>query len=203
MKHKSIFQLIAVILISLLGSQEAFASSYGAVDVRGTAPTYHAASGQVAPAAGCTDIFTIFGSSSKKIKIVRIEASAVISTTTTSNNIPLFLVKRSGANSGSGTVLTDVSSDSTNSAGTAVVTSYTSNPTLGSSAGTVWSGQLIEATSVDENFGTPPTHCIYRATYEEQAITLNSASEGLCVNLNATTPPNSPLMTFKVVWTEE
>lgn len=149
--------------------------------VDGYKATYSAAATAFAPAASATDVFTITGSASKTIRVTKIEMSA---TQTTAGNNEVLLVKRSTANSG-GTSATPtiVPHDSSSAAGTAVVRSYTANPTTGTLVGAVASVKMFVSTTATENqkqiwdFGIRPS----------QAIVLRGTSQVLAINLNAAT----------------
>lgn len=163
--------------------------------------TYSAAASGFAPAALATDVFTIIGSATKSVKVLRVS----ISGTTTSGSgvtVNLAIVKRSSADTaGTSSVITNVVHDSNDAAATAVVRSYTANPTLGTTVGSVRTARfafptagLLESTGVSSEyeFGFGP----------EKAITLRGVAEQLVINLGATTITGGILSAY-VEWTEE
>lgn len=159
--------------------------------------TYSATGLGFLSAALATDIFTITGSGTKTIKILRLEMSA---TAAAGGSFNALLIKRSTADTGgTSTTLTSVPHDSTASAATATVRSYTANPTVGTSVGTIRTTKLFVSgasttASVDQEwlFGTRPG----------QAVTLRGTGEVLAVNLNATTL-TSGNFDVDIEWTEE
>jgi hypothetical protein len=170
------------------------------IPVDGTKATYSATSAiGFASATNATDIFTITGSASKIVRIVRIAFSAQETTAGVAN---VLLIKRSAANTGgTSAAATAVPHDSTNSAATATVLNYTANPSaLGAAVGTIRSARIFIPTSgsdvadtVDEwDFGFGP----------EQCIVLRGTTQVLAINLNATTVTGGTWNCY-VEWTEE
>ena len=163
--------------------------------------TYSAAASQVAMAATATDFFTITGSASKTIRIVRLDLTLTSTTTTV---VYAFLIKRSTANSGgTSTTLTNVPHDSNNAAATAVIQTYTANPTLGTAVGTVvtHAATSLDATPAAGDSG-PPESTVFEAGAHSQAITLRGTAEVLAINFGGITLSGG-LATAHVEWTEE
>lgn len=160
--------------------------------------TYSAAMANVASAATATDIFTIFGSGTKTIKVHRIFISG---TQTTAGEINFLLIKRSTANTaGTSAAATLVPNDSTNAAATATILSYTANPTLGTTVGSIRTAKLF-APAV----GSVVSAAIFTETFGQdfvQPIVLRGTAQGLCVNLNSTTIAGGSF-NFAIEWTEE
>jgi hypothetical protein len=98
--------------------------------------TYATTAVAFAYAASGTDIFTITGSATKTIRILRI---SVTGTQTTGAMRDVLLIKRSAANTGGTSATPTIAPyDSNSSAATAVVRNYTANPSaLGASVGTI------------------------------------------------------------------
>lgn len=168
------------------------------VGYEGTRATYSAAASGLTPAASATDVFTITGSASKTIKITRI---SVTGSTTAGSGVlvNLQIIKRSTANSGgTSTTLTNVPHDSTSAAATATVRSYTANPTLGSTVGTIRAERVaFESTSViasrlNWDFGTRGA----------KNIVLRGTSEVIAINLSAKTVTGGSL-SIDIEWVEE
>jgi hypothetical protein len=158
--------------------------------------TYSATFNGAVTATTPTDVFTITGVANKKIKIKYIYIDGE---QTTSATIRANVIRRSSANTGgSSTTLTSVAYDQTSGASSAVVRAYTTNPTLGTTVGTV-SSKLLRINTA----GSTPTPVEF---FNENTLigdnTLNSASEVLSVNLGSTTITGDT-MTFTIVWTEQ
>ena len=162
--------------------------------------TYSATSAiAFASASSATDIFTITGSASKTIRILRIGFSLQV---TTAGIINVLLVKRSAANSGgTSAAATAVPHDSNDAGATATVLNYTANPSgLGAAVGTVrgvrifpiTSGSDVYTTWQEFEFGNLP----------EKAVVLRGTSQVLALNLNAATVTGGTWICF-VEWTEE
>ena len=103
------------------------------------APCFSAASDAFTPGATPQDIFTITGSATKVIEVLRMAISSIQTTAGTNS---WFIAKRSTANSGGTSAsVTAVPHDSNDAAATATVLQYTANPTAGSLVGNIWSGK--------------------------------------------------------------
>jgi len=182
------------------GSVEAGTTTYPiAIEkVDSSKTTYSAVAVAIAPAASATDVFTITGTASKTVRVLRVGISG---TQTTAGMVNIVLAKRSTANSsGTSAAATAVPNDSGNAEATATVLSYTVNPTTGTLVGNVRAGMvLISGTaSVAPNemtvydFGNLPGQC----------IVLRGTAQVLAVNLNGVTVTGGS-MTYWVEWTEE
>lgn len=144
-----------------------------------------------------TDVFTISGSATKTVKIYRI---LFYLTATTGSNATIKGIRRSALNTGgTSTLLTNVKFDTTNAAATAVVRSYTANPSaLGATAGDALTFGVY--VSGGGTIGSIPFSLLIENT--TQPIVLRGLSELFAVNMNSVTfAGNSARAT--VVWTEE
>ncbi len=166
--------------------------------VDGRRATYVGATAAFASAANATDIFMIYGSATKTIRILRIQ---VYATQTTAGAASIFLIKRSSANTGAGVATTKVPMDSQSPAATATVQHYTANPSaLGTTVGNIqaYRGIVPAAASLINNpicrwdFGNRPG----------QAIVLRGTAEGVVVNLNSVTITGGSFI-ITCEWTEE
>ena len=202
-------RLLGLLALFLLAIAPANASAYGRIQPDATTKaTYAAASSFTAPAATTTDFWQIYGSGTKTIKVLRVEA-AYVGEWNYSGSDKFFLIKRSTANSGgTSTTVTNVPLDSANSAGTATVKIYTDNPSsLGTSVGQVSSG-LINNT-IWNGAGSLPISSQSSTTLFDhkltgQPIVLRGTGEGLCLNFNSVKPTaTTPLIAITVTWTEE
>jgi hypothetical protein len=156
--------------------------------------SYCAVASAIIPVAAAQDIFWITGSATKTIKILNIGISA---TQTTFGTVPLFIIKRSTANSGgTPTTQTSVPNDSNFAAATATVISNTGSVTTGTSVGTIKTTKMkVGATT--SLFGTDELR------YEfDQPIVLRGATQLLAVNLGAATVTGGSYSIW-IEWTEE
>lgn len=203
-------RLLALIALFILAAVPANASAYGRMQLDATTKgTYSAASAFTAPANNTTDFWQIYGSSTKTIKVLRVEAAYVGDSPTAAVD-RFFLIKRSTANSGgTSTTVTNVSLDSSNTASTASVKIYTANPSgLGTAVGQVHSGLLANIFSAST--GNPVSPCgrssqiIFDHNLTGQPVVLRGTTEGLCINFNSVKPSaTTPLIAITVFWTEE
>jgi hypothetical protein len=163
----------------------------------GTLATYSAAA-TFTVASSPTDVFTITGSATKTVRILSVEIS---STETTASNITYSLILRSTANSGgTSTTLVVGEHDSNNAAATAVVRSYTANPTLGTTNATIRNCKWVPCTP-----GTAGGSFVQRWDFTEspaQNIVLRGTSQVLAVNLNGLTQSGNSYC-ISVTWVED
>lgn len=181
------------------GVTQPVSGSVTSVPGDGTKQSYSAAATGIVTVANATDVFTITGSATKTVRITTISVSGT-TTAGSGASIPLAIIKRSTADSsGTPATSTNVPHDSNNAAATAVVKSYTANPTLGTAVGTIRSARLeIPAVGGTEqpvtyDFGTRPA----------QAVVLRGTSEQLCINFGGSVTITTPVISFDVEWTEE
>lgn len=165
----------------------------------GAKATYTATINGLVSVASATDIFTLTGSATKKVRVTRVEVNGQ---QTTAASALIVLLKRSVANlTGTHSAPTIVPQDSGSAAATATVLAYTANPgTLGTLIGNIRNAWLFLAapatTAATEklalDFGNRPA----------QAVVLNGIAEVFAINLNAATVTGG---TFNVTveWSEE
>ena len=162
--------------------------------------TYSAASGPFTPASSPTDVFTITGSATKTIRVTRI---AFTMNQTTSSARDVLVIKRSTANSGgTSTLLNNVPVDSQNAAATATVRSYTTNPTLGTSVGTIRSRKVFVATLTGNNSNSDEVLLEFGSRNDTQNLVLRGTNEVLSINLNGVTSTGNSA-SCSVEWIEE
>jgi hypothetical protein len=163
-----------------------------------TLATYSAAATNIAPAATPTDVFTIYGSASKTVKVQRI---LVTGTQTTAGLVTVVLAKRSTTNTGgTSTSTTAVPNDSNNAAATATCLSYTANPTsTGTLVGNVYSAKILINKPADT---TSNIIDLIPSAMFGQPIVLRGTSQGLAVNFNSVTLTGGSV-SCTIVWTEE
>lgn len=145
-----------------------------------------------------TDIFTITGSATKTVRVLRLAYSAQQTTAGVDN---ILVIKRSTANTGGTSAsATRVPHDSNDAAATATVLNYTANPTLGTAVGTVRAARMFIPTA-----GTDISTFVYEYDFgalPEKAIVLRGTGEVLAINLNGATISGGTWTCF-VEWTEE
>lgn len=163
-----------------------------------TKNTYSSTTVGLATALTATDIYTITGSATKTVKINKIRISATRSTSTTND---VLLIKRSTANSGgTSTNEAEIPLDSQNSAASATVLSYTANPTLGTTVGTLRANKQFV-----NSLGSGPSDIVewvWDLAGNSQPVTLRGINDVLAINLNGATI-TTPSYTIYCEWTEE
>lgn len=149
-------------------------------------------------AASATDVVTIQGSATKIVRIKKIRLQAVH---TANVGIAVSLIKRSAANTGgTSTSATLVPHDSLDAAATAVVKSYTVNPSgVGAAIGAVDGGLLDANTVATPTIGADKLDLRYGENGSRD-IVLRGVAEFLAINLNAATITSAFAM---IEWTEE
>jgi hypothetical protein len=163
-----------------------------------TISTYSACITNLTISATPTDIFTLSGSATKVVTILKVEISGTEGTVAMHE---FDLILRSSANSG-GTFTNPsaVPFDSNNAAGTAVATAYTASPsTLGTTVGTLWSKKFVipATTGVDSHWPQ-----FFEAGQYSQGMVLRGASQFLALSDNALAISGSSLnICYK--WTEQ
>lgn len=166
----------------------------------GSTATYRVTLADFAPAATATDILTISGSATKIIKITHIQVTA---DATGAEHIDLYLYKRTAANTG-GTIVNPpvVKYDSLSDAQTAIVNSYTANPSaLG--AGILIAGDHYQVPAATGNsFFAPPWKEDF-GIRNNQPIILRGASELFTFNFAGHVVPAGLNFYISVEWTEE
>lgn len=165
----------------------------------GQKPTYSAAITGLAIASAATDVFTIFGSASKTVRITRISVGGV---STSISALPVLLIKRSTADSsGVSTSPTMVAHDSNDAAATASVAAYTANPTLGSTVGTMQARRITFTTG---GAGVAEIPNVFDFENRgERAIVLRGTAQGLAINLNGASIPSGLTLDIDITWSEE
>lgn len=202
MLHKVLASLLA--LFTLAFCPAAYAGSYGEVQLAPSyKATYAASSGFVTPAATPTDVFKIWGSASKTVRILKI----LVGSNAASNEgiVPFFIIKRSTAGSGgTSAAVTIVPLDSTFAAATCSVKTYTANGTVGTAVGNVMSGDIVfSRTANGITVAGVANQVIFDADKYGAALVLRGTAENLAVNFNGTTAPYVGDFSYTVIFTEE
>lgn len=163
----------------------------------GTKATYSASVLNLAVAASATNIFTIEGSGTKTVRILKIVLSGI---QTAAGNMTVILRKQLTADS-SGTFSnpTMVPHDSSDAAATASLKAYTANPTTGALVGAVVSKRITfpgAASAYD-----PPTS-FYEVDGSAKALVLRGTGQGVAVSFNGVSLTGGSV-NLTVTWTEE
>lgn len=179
------------------------ASTFGEVMMTPTTKTtYICANAFFTPPASATDIWQIYGSSSKTVKILEVRLTLKSSASATYNDF--YLLKRSTANtSGTAVTATPVALDSSNAAATAVVKHYTANPTTGTLVGTVATFTTNGTSNSAVTAQLPQGLVLFDHKITGQPVVLRGTGEGLVLNCNGVTVANSGSPCVTVVFTEE
>lgn len=156
-----------------------------------------AASAPFTPGATPQDVFTITGSATRTVRVVRMGLSCL---QTTAGMNSWQVVKRSTANtSGTSTGVARVPLDDAYPAATATVLQYTANPTAGTLIGAVWSGRVAAAAPATAVGNTEKVIEMAMGTL----ATLTGTTDVLAWNFNGVALPTGLSLTPWVMWTEQ
>lgn len=170
--------------------------------------TYTAAIKNLVPAASTTDFFCISGSTTKTIKINKIELSG----SGTLGSSPVFLNHNSTLDTGTAAVAATYGPIaypivSTNPTATATVVAYNStggNPTIGGTATLFRSGQLTISPTATTTIGQDRLTWRFGTSdgfYNQQLIIPPNTTEQICLNLAASSL--TAVLQGYIEWTEE
>lgn len=172
----------------------------------GLKASYSAAKQGLVAASSATDIFTITGSSTKTIRVTRIELFAT-TTSATPAALDVLLLKRSTANTAGTSTGSPaaIPHDSTSAAASATVLAYTANPTTGTLVGNIRAAKYMMAlaTQTATDFPMPQVLVWDFGARPSQGIVVRGTSEVLAINLNAATPTATASFNISIEWTEE
>jgi hypothetical protein len=172
----------------------------------GTIETFISSDPQFTPGTTATDIWTMYGSGTKTVKIYFIGLLYIGNGGGQAN---MSLLRRSTTNTGgTSSTTTPVKLDSTNASATATIRTYTANPSaLGTTVGQLLSVYLVPAyVAANISIFTSPVADTPLFDYRlvGQPITLRGTSEGIALNCGGTTPTGGTLkMSVRVIFTEE
>lgn len=160
--------------------------------------TYSATANGVTLPANAVDTFVIGGSATKTVRVLRISVSAV---QTTAGIVGVILALRSSADTGAANAITAVPHDSTNTAATATVKTYTTVPSpQGTFVGSVRAGRLLVPAPASV---VAPLPLVWDFTTRNgQGLVLRGTAEILAVNFGSVTITGG-VGDFDVEWTEE
>ena len=139
----------------------------------------------ITPATSATDIFTLTGSSSKAVEIVRIGIAVYSNNTGGSTEaVPYYLLKRSGTYSGgTSTNLVPIPCLSSDSAATCSAKAYSANPTVATLVGCVGTSFICGTFSSNLSFSW-----IYDPPIDIKPLIISGTSEHLAINKNGASP---------------
>lgn len=174
-----------------------------------TKQTYSAVWIGLAPASTTTDLICISGSATKNITLRQLKLSGSAGTTL---SLPVTLLHRASLDT-AGTAASTTANPantiskrlSSNGAATAVLISYTANPTIGDTSPTyIDSAQLGVSLTTMATVSIPVTFdwTNNNVGLVQPPIIPKNSTEQICVNLNSTSLA-SGLLTGSITWTEE
>jgi len=167
--------------------------------------TYSASMQALVAVTGCTDLFTIYGSATKTVKVTKV---TIVGTTITTPIVSeVQLIKRSSVNTtGTSSAPTNlVAYDSNSPAATATVLGYTANPGgLGTVAGIISASKIILNIVPTSTLDVAPDRYIqeFGGGRPSQCPTLRGVAQGLCVNLVATAFSTAATFDVAFEWCE-
>lgn len=166
----------------------AAASTFGA---------FIAASAPFTPGATPQDVFTITGSATRTVRVIRMGLSSLQAT---AGMNAWQVVKRSTANSvGTSAPVAKVPLDKAYPAATATVLQYTANPTAGTLIGAVWSGSVAAPATATAVGNTEKIIELSMGTF----ATLSGTTDVLAWNFNGVALPSGLSIAPWVMWTEQ
>lgn len=170
--------------------------------------TYSAGWVGLVPAASTTDIVCLAGSTGKVISILYVQIDGSAGTTL---KVPASLIRRAARNTAgtaAGTTANPANTitkmDTNSASAVATPISYTANPTITDSAGTILgTKQLAVSLTTMATVGYPAEFDFRENPSNLLApLILRATADQVCINLNATSIA-SGLLTGQMVWTEE
>jgi hypothetical protein len=204
---KRIILATLMILLSCLPAAQAYQlyTSAGTMDVgyantEGVKTSYRAQMADVTVAATATDVATLCGSATKTVRLVRIQATADATATSV---IDFYVFKRTVADTGgASSVIAAAQMDSADSAPTAVVRLYSTNPT-GLGTGVLLTGDHY-ALPAAASTGYPGVPWIEDfGIRNNRAVVLRGIAQCVAFNLNGQTIPAGFGLYLGFEWTEE
>lgn len=165
-----------------------------------TVATYHAVLADVTPAATATDVMTLCGSSTKTVKLTRLQATADATSTAV---IDFYTFIRTTANTGgTSAAVAAASHDSNNTAATATVLKYSANPSaLGTGVMFAADHYALPAAATTGYPGTPWLEDM--GIRNTQPVVLRGTANCFAFSLNGQTIPAGMNLYVTIEWTEE
>lgn len=175
----------------------ALSSTIDSISTEGGKATYSASNQQTIAASG-TNFAILVGSGTKTVRLRKI----VIQPSATAAALQLIAVEKQSADDSGGTSTnpTKVPYDSANAAATAVVRSYSANPTVGTQVGSIGGGRYFCNAAASPI--SPATYEINYGGINEQSVVLRGTSEAVALWC-AGSIASGLIVNFTFVWTEE
>lgn len=173
----------------------------GSLQIPGVKASYLAYSTPFTPGATPQDIFTLTGSATKIVRVLRM----FLATLQTNAGVSGWsILKRSTANAGgTSAAVVSIRSDQNDSAATATALQYTANPTAGNLIGKAWSGFINAPKDNTAGIGGNIGVFVDFPDSLGKPITLRSISDVLAWNFEGATLPAGLIVRAGVLWTEE
>ena len=149
-----------------------------------------------------TDCFTIFGSGTKTIRVLRVSVSGSVATAAAQYDLLLQVCSAAPA-SGTATTATNVPYDSLSAAATALVKGWTVAPTAAAYVGKIAVAQRFFEITGSTSVAGPAPVVFEFGNNPGSAVVLRGTTQGLSLSLNGATPANATALDVSVVWTEE
>lgn len=169
--------------------------------------TYSAGFVGLVPAASATDVVCISGSSSKTIVIQKILLSGTAGTLVT---LPLSLIRRAAVDTGGTAASTTANPantitkmDTSFPTATATPISYTANPTIADSSGTILAARSLTLPVTSAGVVSLPAEFDFSnfASNLVSPLVLRGAAQQICLNLNAVSV-SSGVLNGQIIWSE-
>jgi hypothetical protein len=164
--------------------------------------TFSATVTGLSPAASATDFFTITGSASAIVRVTHVECSG--QATSSSSKLIQLQQRITPDSGGTSSVVAATPNDYNDYPPTAVVTSYTANPTLGTATSGVARAGILNL-PVSTAIGTPPLSWDFGAQTRNAAkeMVLRNASQVLAVHGAGASFPSGSVVNCDIEWVEE
>ena len=187
-------------------------ASVWSIPLDSTKRTYSVAMSNLVVASSPTTYWQICGSATSTVRVTRV---SIAGRQTTAASADFQLIKTSTAATGgtiasgqpfAGAAIVGNAYDTNSAAGTALVTAWTANPTVGTpivtSAGWLWSGQIFLG-NLSTTASTPGINIDF-GNHPGSAVVLRGAAQCLAISSAVGTGPGSGnLMNITIEWTEE
>lgn len=160
----------------------------------------YAATAIVAPASSPTDIITVSGSATTTVRINKVMCSGVA--TSTATGTLLGVLRSTATTGGTSSAATMVRLDQNNPTASAVVTSFTANPTVGSSLGNIRASTLT-MTATTSSVAVTPLVWDFGNERGTSQVVLRGAAQQFALNGNAVSFPAGSSLQCTVEFTEE
>lgn len=168
-----------------------------AVNTEGTKATYSVGVIGFTPAATATDFWTLVGSATKTLRLLRLRVTGIATAAAT---VELQLIKRTTANTGGTTAQPAIGvHDSNDAAATGVVNTYSVNPTgLGTSGGVIRASKLNLGAA-----GAAGEVAWDFTTRNSKGLVLRGVAQLAALNWNGAAVPAGTSLCIEVEFTEE